>query len=167
MAEPAIHFAVPFAAFTALGLKPELAFLLSLLALTPDLDVLLHYHRSITHSLIPWIIITMPLLALNWESGSVNVIILALLALTSHILLDLTGYTPILYPIVKDSYRINVNFNMHLGSSPNFKFNLKVMSRPTTFKPIERLDAKLFTGEGLLISLILLAPTLLSILKRI
>jgi len=82
-------------------------------------------------------------------------------------LLDLTGYTPILYPLVKNSYRINVNFGMHFGSSPDFKFNLRVKSRPTTFKPIESLDAKLFTGEGLLISLILLAPILLSLLKRI
>ena len=162
MAEPAIHFAVPFAAFTALDLEPELAFLFSILALTPDLDVLFHYHRSISHSLIPWVIFTMPLLVLNWKNG-----VLALLALASHILLDLTGYTPILYPIVKDSYRINVNFDMHFRSSPNFKFDLKVMSRPTTFKPIKSLDAQLFTGEGLLISLMLLAPTLLSILKRI
>jgi len=56
---------------------------------------------------------------------------------------------------------------MHFGSSPDFKFDLRVKSRPTTFKPIESLDAKLFTGEELLISLILLAPILLSFLKRI
>ena len=46
MAEPLIHLGVPFAVFTALGVKPKRASLLSLLALTPDPDVLFHVHRS-------------------------------------------------------------------------------------------------------------------------
>jgi len=79
-------------------------------------------------------------------------------------LLDLNDYIPILYPLIKDSYCTNVDFGLHFSSSLNFNLNLRILSEPTTFRYIESLDAQLFTAQGLLISLILLTPTLLSIL---
>ena len=42
MVEPLLRFAVPFAAFTALGIKPRRAFLISLFTLLPDLDILIN-----------------------------------------------------------------------------------------------------------------------------
>jgi len=168
LAEPLIHFAVPFAAFTALGVKPKSAFFLSLLALIPDLDILFHVHRSISHSMVPLLALTIPLLGLTWKNKSRrNIVFLALLAVTSHILLDLTGYTPILYPIVKDSYCINVNFHMHFGSAPNFALDLQLNSKPTIFRFIESFDAEIFTSQGLLISAVLLASSLFKALKSI
>jgi len=62
LVEPLLHFAVPFAVFTALGVKPKRAFLLSLFALLPDLDILINIHRFCSHSLIPLLAITIPLI---------------------------------------------------------------------------------------------------------
>jgi hypothetical protein len=70
LAEPLIHFTVLFAAFTALRVKPKSALLLSLLALTPDLDVLFRVHRSPSHSLIPLLALAIPLLGLTWRNRS-------------------------------------------------------------------------------------------------
>ena len=167
MAEPLIHLAVPFAVFTALGVKPKRALLLSLLALTPDLDVLFHVHRSVTHSLIPLLLVVAPLLALTWRSKPYrNLVILAFIAVSSHLLLDLTSYTPILYPMLQDSFRIVFSCDMHYGSFPALSFNVLVKSIPTVFIPFDSLDALLFTSEGFLVSLALLSPAFYKILKE-
>ena len=168
LAEPLIHFAVPFAVFTALGVKPKRALLLSLLALTPDLDVLFHVHRSVTHSLIPLLLVAAPLLALTWRRKPYrNLVILAFMAVSSHLLLDLSGYTPILYPLLQDSFRIAFSCNMHYGSFPALSFNVLVESIPTVFVPFDSLDAPLFTTEGALISLTLLLPTFIEAFKQL
>ena len=167
MAEPLIHFAVPFAVFTALGVKPKRALLLSLLALTPDLDVLFHVHRSASHSLIPLLLVVAPLLALTWRSKPYkNLVVLAFMAVASHLLLDLSGYTPILYPLLQDSFRIAFSCDMHYGSFPALSFNVLVESIPAVFIPFDSLDAPLFTSEGFLVSLALLTPALYKMLKE-
>jgi len=167
LAEPLIHFTVPFAFFTALGVKPKRALLLSLLALTPDLDVLFHIHRSVTHSLIVLLLVVAPLLALTWRRKFYrNLVILAFMAVASHLLLDLSGYTPILYPLLPDSFRIAFSCNMHYGSSPALSFNVLVESIPTVFIPFDSLDAPLFTSEGFLVSLALLSPAFYKMLKE-
>jgi len=166
LAEPLIHFAVPFAVFTAFGVKPKRALAISLLALTPDLDVLFHVHRSATHSLVALLSVAVPVLALTWKRKPYrNLLILASMAVASHILLDLSGYTPVFYPLVQDSYRVAVGCDIHYGSVPALSFNAKIHSKPTVFTPIESLDAPLFTSEGLLISLAFFAPAFHRILK--
>jgi len=167
LAEPLIHFAVPFAVFTAFGVKPKRALLLSLLALTPDLDVLFHVHRSLTHSLIPLLLVAAPLLALTWKRKPYrNFVVLASVAVASHLLLDLTGYTPILCPLLQDSLRIAFNCDMHYSSFPALSLNIKIQSTPTTFNPFKSLDAPLFTSEGFLVSLALLTPAFYKMLKE-
>jgi len=107
-----------------------------------------------------------PLLALTWRRKSYrNLVILASMAVASHILLDLSGYTPILYPLLQDSFRIAFSCDMHYGSSPALSFNVLVESIPTTFIPFDSLDAPLFTSEGFLVSLALLTPALYKMLK--
>jgi membrane-bound metal-dependent hydrolase YbcI (DUF457 family) len=169
LAEPLMHFVVPFIVFIMLGMKFKKSFFLSLLALTPDFDVLLlNVHRSISHSLVLLFLLAVPLLGLTWKNrGRRNIVFMALLAVASHIILDLTSYTPILYPIIKDSYCIVADLVVHFSSPPNFTFILKVLSEPTVFTPIKSLDAELFTGEGLIIALVLLAPVFVQNWKNI
>ncbi|MBS7659884.1 hypothetical protein KEJ28_04275, partial [Candidatus Bathyarchaeota archaeon] len=50
--EPLLHFTIPFLSFLLVGVQPKKAFLLSLLALVPDLDALFLVHRSFTHSIV-------------------------------------------------------------------------------------------------------------------
>jgi hypothetical protein len=61
--------------------------------------------------------------------------------------------------MAEESYRVKGDFNMHLFSTPNF-LKTELLSKPTVFKPIESLDAQLFTSQGRLISIVLLAPLL-------
>lgn len=165
--EPLIHFVVPFVTLTALGIDPWMAVLFSCLALTPDLDVLFRVHRSMSHSLVPLLLVSVPLLALTWGNGDAgNFILMASLSVASHILLDLTGYTPVLYPLIRDSFRLKVDVGIHFGSAPRFRFDLDFLSRPTRFTYFESLDAPLFTGQGLMISLLLLTPILLDLMRR-
>lgn len=162
MAEPLIHFVVPFIALRSLGVDTRRALIFSLLALTPDLDVLFHVHRSISHSLIPLLMVSVPLLALMWRRGEVRrVVLLATASVSSHLLLDLSGYTPILYPILKDSVKLKLGLGFHMGSAPVLTLELGILTKPTTFTHLLSLDAPLFTAEGITTSLILLTPILL------
>ena len=52
LVEPLLHFVVPFVSLRAVGFDLRKAAFASLIALTPDLDVLFNSHRSPTHSLI-------------------------------------------------------------------------------------------------------------------
>ena len=166
LAEPLIHFTVPFAFFTALGVKTKKALLLSLLALTPDLDVLFHIHRSASHSLVILSAVFAPLLALTWNKKPYRgMALLGFAAVASHLILDLAGYTPILYPLISDSFRVSFNCDIHYGSVPALSFNFMVESIPTAFIPFDRLDAPLFTTEGALISFALLLPTFIEAFK--
>lgn len=165
--EPLIHFAAPLAALTALGFQPEVAALFSLLALAPDLDVLFRVHRSISHSLIPLLMAALPLLVFTrGNPGIRGLVLLGLLSVASHLLLDLTEYTPLLYPLVRDSFRLKVDLELHYGSGPRFDLHLGLLSRPTRFKRFRSLNAQLVTGQGLMISLLLLTPILLGQLRR-
>ena len=103
--------------------------------------------------------VAVPALALTWKRKPYrNFVVLASVAVASHILLDLTGYTPVFYPLVNDSFRVAVGCDIHYGSVPALSFNVEIQSKSTVFTPVESLDAPLFMSEGLLISLALLAP---------
>ena len=43
---------------------------------------------------------------------------------------------------------------------------LKLLTQPTTFQPLQSLDAPLLTGEGLITSLLLSTPLLLKAAER-
>ena len=160
MVEPLLHFAVPFAALTALGIKPKRAFLLSLFALLPDLDILINIHRFCSHSLIPLLAITIPLILIAVKFNFQRTLSLAIFAYVSHLFLDLfTGYTPILWPLYSQDLWINLNLFAHLASTPTYTLQATIQTQPTTFTKFTNLDAPLFTSTGIAISTLLIAPT--------
>ncbi|MEM2533913.1 MAG: metal-dependent hydrolase [Candidatus Nezhaarchaeales archaeon] len=167
--EPLIHFVAPFVVLALFGVKLRKALPISLLALLPDLDALFLLHRSLSHSIVIALAVMMPLLLLTYrfKPRLLGYALLALFTVASHMVLDLfSGYTPILWPFCDHSVRVQAWLTVHVGSSLSLALSARLLTKPTTFQPLQSLDAPLFTGEGLILSSILLAPVLLEAVKR-
>jgi membrane-bound metal-dependent hydrolase YbcI (DUF457 family) len=167
--EPLIHFIAPFIALTLIGVDVKKALPISLLALLPDFDALFLIHRSLSHSIIVVLAVAMPIVLLTYKLKPrlLNYVVLASLVVVSHLILDLfSGYTPILWPLSSCSVWIKTELGVHIGSSMFIIPSVKLLIQPTTFQHFQSLDAPLFTGEGLIISLLLSAPLLLKAVKK-
>mgnify|MGYP001112114980 CR=1 FL=1 len=159
MAEPAIHFSVPFAILSYAGFDLTPCLLASAIALLPDFDVLFRVHRSITHSFLLYVPIAILGALVRAIDPSVSSLMLVIwLSLSSHPLLDLIGgYSPALWPLLKQEISLSIVFNVRFGRSFQFEPILKVLRRPLELKPFDSLEAAALTGEGILISILLLA----------
>ena len=159
--EPLIHLVVPFTALTLYGLEWRKALPIALLAVLPDFDVFFHVHRSMSHSLVVISAVGLPLLMLAYGLKSLRVGLLGLLAVASHIALDVfDGYTPVLWPLYENSMWIQAELRAQISSSPTLTPALRLAMEPTRFTAFRSLDAPLFTGEGLIISIVLVLPLL-------
>jgi hypothetical protein len=166
--EPIIHFIVPFIALTLVGVEAKKALPVSLLAVLPDLDALFLVHRSLSHSIVVVLSVMVPLLLLTYKFKPRlhSYAFLALLALASHLILDLfAGYTPILWPLYGYSVWIQAGLVAHIGSSPSLALSAQLLKEPITFQQFQSLDAPLFTGEGLILSAVLLTPVFFKAFK--
>lgn len=168
MPEPALHFSVIFAlSAPILGVKKGL--MLSLLTLTPDLDVFFHIHRSMSHSIVVLSLIWLPILLIMvyiFGRKQLNFGILCFLVVSTHLLMDcFQTYTPVLWPVVEDSLWIKVDGRLLIspeGFTPQSSISVKSIF--TTFTPTGYIDAPLFTSDVFLISLLLvLVPLLLRV----
>lgn len=169
MSELLIHFTVPFALTSPiLGVKKALV--VGFIALLPDVDALLHVHRSITHSLILTIIIAIPVVATvaSIKPKLASLGVASFLAVLSHLVLDVfQTYTPILYPLTQQSIHVDVNGGVIIGSGLNPYIKADIHTTPTDFTPFTQLDAPIFTSEGLAISIMLIAiPILYTYIKH-
>jgi len=164
--EPLFHFVVPLTALLLFGLKFKEALPISLLALLPDLDALFLVHRSLSHSIVIMLTMIAPFLMLTYKFKPElkNYSFLAFMAVASHSVLDaFSGYTPILWPLYSHSVWIQVGLGAHIGSSPSLTSSAQLLTKPITFEQFQSLDAPLFTGEGLILSIVLLSPILLKV----
>ena len=170
MPELAIHFSVVFALTTPrLGIKRAL--LISLIAILPDLDVLVHVHRSMSHSILVILLVCTPILLLvyRFKTKYFKLAVLALLALLSHPLMDLfQTYTPILYPLLDRSLWVKIDGSVLIhpgGVDP--RVSATIRGKPTVFRSFRTLDAPIFTNEGFMISLLLIAVPALPEIREI
>ncbi len=163
MPEPLVHFAVPFALFTAKGMDVRKAALLSLIAVLPDLDVLIHVHRSYTHSI--FIPIALLVAAAIWRRGS-KPLVLASLSLATHSILDfVTYYTPILWPVYAGSLWLKASLDIHVASLPSsVKLSIQLLQQPASkaLASFEEADFTAASGEGTLIALALVLTALIA-----
>lgn len=133
--------------------------LISSLAVIPDLDVIFHVHRSVSHSVIFILAVTVPIvLILNYlEVGKKNELVIAILVILSHPFMDIfTGFTPILWPLFDRSVyilaQLTTNMNNILALNLIFKVNLdKVVFLQTTNS-----EGPIFTSQGFGMTLVLL-----------
>ena len=173
MVEALLHFAVPFASLRAIGLDWRKAPVASLIALTPDLDVLFHVHRSLTHSAIVLALLGLGLMAATFlipagkRRAARSMILLGVVGVVTHLALDLFGYyIPILWPLLNDSFWISTDLHLHIESSPFINGSVKLLTEPTVFKPFDSFDALALTDEGLGVSLVLLIPSMVAVLRK-
>ena len=166
--EPLIHFAVPFFVLTLFGLEWRKTLPLSLLALLPDLDALFLVHRSFTHSIIVVSIVAVVVLLLlqAFKPQFTKYGLMGLFSVTTHLVLDVfTGFTPIFWPLYGYSIWVKLDLTVHVGGTPSLALNAYLLTEPAEFQHLTSLDAPLLTGEGLILSMVLLIPLLAKTLK--
>jgi len=170
MPELALHFAVPFAlAAPVLGVRR--AIVVSLISLLPDLDVFFHVHRSPSHSVI--LLLVASLVAVGLVRGLkpkfLGLALAGSLALLSHPVMDVfSTYTPIFYPLMLESVYVDFEGKLTIGSSATPSSTAQVNTTPTVFESFQRLDAPIFTSEGFIVSLLLVAiPLIMVFLLRV
>jgi len=158
--EPLLHFAIAFALAALLRLKLKWALTLGLVGILPDLDLLLFMHRSVSHSILPpLLLLALPFL---WTSSRVRPLLLTVsLGWASHSFLDFTDdYTPILFPISSKSYRLVFESSLFIKSHPSVSMSLTVLEKPYNYGVFTYFDAPLFTASCVAIGLILIALAL-------
>ena len=163
-----VHYVLPLAALMLLGVKPRTAATLAILGVISDVDALMLIHRSISHSILIMGLIIAPLLvyAKYRRPDLQNTLLLAFLVLASHPILDLESLTPIFWPLLPYSLSLKLSLNGVIEEGLSLRPLISMSSQPTIFTKATGLDYPLFTQEGLLISLILLAPIIYNQIKK-
>lgn len=159
MPEPLIHFIIPLFLLIMLGFNLKKSILISSLAIIPDLDVIFHVHRSMSHSIIFIIVVIIPIiLILNYlKIGNKNEKLMAILVILSHPFLDMFGgYTPILWPLIDKSVYIFTELTTNMNNVLDLNLIFKVNFDKTIFYKITGGEGPIFTSQGFGITLVLL-----------
>ncbi len=160
MPEPLIHFIIPFFLLVMLGFSLRKAALISLLAVIPDLDVIFHVHRSISHSVFFILVVIVPvILILDYFNNKLRKeMTVAVLVILSHPFMDMfTGYTPVLWPLFDKSIYIFTELTTNMNNVFDLNLIFKVNLDKIIFLQTTNRDAPIFTSQGVGISLVLLA----------
>ena len=168
LVEPLLHFVVPFASLSAFRIDLRKAALASLIALAPDLDVFFRIHRSQSHSIIILGAIALPLLVFTRNRKEVRTfVLLGTFGVLTHLVLDLfQAPTPLLWPLLNESLMVSVQLNLQIGIAPAVAGYVRLVTGESTIGFFTSFDEPLLTAEGLGISLVLLAPTIFTILRQ-
>jgi membrane-bound metal-dependent hydrolase YbcI (DUF457 family) len=144
------------------------ALLASLIAITPDLDVLFSIYRSQTHSLVVLAAIALPLLAVTRSRKKAQrLVLLGALGVLTHLLMGLfEAPMPLLWPILNQSLLLSVHLDLHLGSFRPLTGYAKLTLGKSTIGYFSTLNEPLISEEGLGIALILLTPAILAFLHH-
>ena len=159
MPEPLLHFVVPFIILSAFGLTIKKSLILSSIAILPDLDVLFHIHRSVTHSVIFLILICIPIIGfikLKYPNYFRDSLVGTLVVLTHPILDVFHGYIPIFYPLYKNSIFIVCKLITDQSNISDLRFFFEIKILPTYFSLIQpNTDGVVFSSLGVGISLVI------------
>ena len=166
--EPLVHFALPLTALLLLGIELRTAAPLALLGILPDLDALFMIHRSLSHSLVVMALLFLAILLVTrrYRLAPQRIVVLAFLVVASHIVLDLNGLTPILWPIIPYDVSIRFALNIVLDSGVGLTPSFKVATAPPDFSVVAKIDYPLFTEQGLLLTAVLMIPVLYNLIRR-
>jgi membrane-bound metal-dependent hydrolase YbcI (DUF457 family) len=167
LVEVLLHFVVPFVSLRAVRLGWREVLFTSVIAVIPDLDVLLQVHRSLSHSVIVLLIITLPILAIFRNHKTIRrLTLLAIIGVLIHFALDLfDGYTPFFWPLVNESFKLSTSLNYHVGSAPVIG-STSLLTEPTNFTAPASYDYPIISGNGLAISAVLLLPAFAELLMK-
>jgi len=159
MPEPLLHFLAPFVACIIYGLSIKKSLFISSFAILPDLDVLFHVHRSISHSAVFIIAVSIPIiLSIKYKYPQYfNTSIITSLVTISHPIMDtFCGHTPVLYPLYKGVIRIQCDLLTNINNIWDLKyiFNIDMVPISSVFVRSVDYDAAIFSSLGVIISII-------------
>jgi len=165
MVELLLHYTIPLAILSyTFDLRRDYKKILalSILGIMPDLDALLHIHRSMSHSIIPYTIILIAILVFIRNSEVRKWSIIGYLIILSHLLLDMfTGSTPVLWPLIPNSIYFETNVTALITETVTIKPEIDVGVERTVFKRFTSLDAPIATSQGVAVTITLLTPIIL------
>ena len=168
MVELLLHYTLPLAILMyTFDFRKEYKKILtvSLLGIAPDFDALLHIHRSMSHSIIPYTI-ALTLILLFIKSHEIRKwSIIGYLIILSHLILDMfAGSTPILWPLIPNSICFETNITALIAETITIKPEVDVGIERTVFTKFTSLDAPIATSQGVAITVVLLTSPILKIL---
>jgi membrane-bound metal-dependent hydrolase YbcI (DUF457 family) len=164
MPEPLIHFVIPFFLLMMSGFSIKKATFISLLAVLPDLDVLFHIHRSISHSIFFVLIFSFSAIIITrkYYKDRFNESIIATLVILSHPFMDaFTYYTPVFWPFFDKSIYIIAELTTKMNNVLDLNLRLQVNFEPIVFYQTTNIDAPIFSSAGVGVSLVLLIGLIL------
>jgi len=164
VAEPALHFSIPFSVLSYLRLDPAMCLIVSVAALVPDLDILFRVHRSVSHSAVLYLPVAVLGIVASVYSSCWSVLLFATwFSLTSHVLLDtVSGFSPIFWPLSKEEVCVSVALGVRVGNSVQLRPEVSIRRKPLDVRQRDSLDAVALTLEGALVSVLLLAVSVSS-----
>ena len=157
--EVLIHFIIPLFILIILGFSLKKSILISSLAIVPDLDVIFHVHRSMSHSVIFILALTIPIvLVLNYlKIGKKSEMAVAILVILSHPFMDIfTGYTPILWPLFDKSVYIFIQLTTNMNNILNLNLIFKANFDKVVFLQTTNSEGPIFTSQGFAMTLVLI-----------
>ena len=156
-----MHFILPFVALLLLGLDEKKAFLMGLLGIVPDLDVLFLYHRTLSHSVVVIGLFCLPFILYCWRvrPHRLGDSWLCFLVLASNPLLDVFfGFTPVLWPLYPYAVSLRMGLNIHIGKESTLSPFLDFDRIHADFNQRLFIEGSLFTNESVIITLIFMMP---------
>lgn len=160
MPEPLIHFLIPFVVLGFCGVGVKKSLVLSPLAILPDLDVLLHVHRSVTHSAVVLLLILIPIclfIRVKHPHYFHDSLVGGLVVLSHPILDVFDTYTPLLYPLYKKSVFVFCRLTTDMSELSDLDFLFEIRTVSTSFSLIApNTEGVVFSGLGIAIGLVVL-----------
>jgi hypothetical protein len=154
--EPFLHVWIPFIVALILGMRWKKALLLSLIALTPDFDIIFHMHRILFHSVFVLGLMTVIASILLWKAKLVHLkdICLGVVFLASHLVLDLfSGYSALFWPFSEFAYGVTVRISMSFSSPFNLSQYMQFRVIPLS-QLVKTQEGFLLTDVGAAISIL-------------
>ncbi len=165
------HITIPLLILLALRVNTRKALIMLPLAVVPDLDLFFRQHRLLFHNMFFAIVI--PLLIViyirKYKPKYLDYAWIGLFYLASHLILDLSVGTALLYPLTTDFYQITANLYVNFWGPfpfPWLETSFNVISAESTVsigeqlgpsEAVQRYPSMSDTSSGLLITLLLAA----------
>jgi len=163
------HYVVSYLIASRL-FRSRYALVLALVGLLPDVDALLRIHRWVTHSLVLTALvataIVLPAICLSFKY--LNYLITAVALYSLHLVMDiLTAPTPILWPLVNKEYMLSLGLDGIVSSEGvGVKPYAEIVVTDVDFTPKPVIDGPIVSTTGIIISIAIIALTLIEWLRR-
>jgi hypothetical protein len=164
MPEPLVHFIVPFSVLIMCGMGIKKSAFIASLAIVPDVDVLFHVHRSVSHSVFFILLLCAPVIvitAATYAKHTTDTVIASLVILSHPFMDSFTYFTPLFWPLYNNAVYIIAEMTTNMDNVSQVHLLLDLKLEPVVFYHTISMDAPIFTSEGVAASLVILSGLVL------